>query len=95
MNLSFECVLVFILQRSGCAGRLQRGRVERHGSTGLNVYDDKDDLIDYLSGSRLRSWCLLGNDALPVENWGHILQEDLWLFGGSPSSSAEISQARS
>lgn len=52
MNLSPECVLVFVLKHSGCAGRLTSGRVERRGSSGLNVFDYRGNLIDYISGDR-------------------------------------------
>ncbi len=39
MNLSYGCMLVYVLRDSGCAGRLFEGRVERLPAAGSNVYD--------------------------------------------------------
>lgn len=71
MQLSFTSVLVYILQR-GIAGRLSTGRIERDEDGGLAVYTGPGlALNEYISGPRLRSWCVLGphNIALPTF-WG-------------------------
>ncbi len=76
MTLSAKCVLVYVLRKSGCAGRLNLGRVERHGSSGVNVYDRLGNLIEYISGDRVRSWCLFGGSGVPLENWSHVVPDD-------------------
>ncbi len=76
MKLSFDCVLLYVLRHSGCAGRLSHGRVERLGSTELNVYDSSGDRIEYISGKRTSSWCLLGPDNYPIDGWCEIHPED-------------------
>jgi hypothetical protein len=72
MKLSPECVLIYVLQHSGCAGRLQHGRVERHGSTELNVYDTMGQIMEYISGGRTRSWCLFQDNAAAIQDWCYI-----------------------
>jgi|HubBroStandDraft_5_1064220.scaffolds.fasta_scaffold273233_2 hypothetical protein len=76
MNLSTECVLIYVLRRSGCLGRLTFGRVERQGSSGLNVFDYRGNLIEYISGDRTRSWCLLGRSGAPLADWCQVHAED-------------------
>jgi hypothetical protein len=76
MKLSFECVLIYVLEYSRCAGRLRHGRVERHGSTDLNVYDGMGQLIEYISGGRIRSWCLFQANNAPIKDWCHIHPDD-------------------
>jgi hypothetical protein len=76
MKLSFECVLIYVLEHSGCAGRLLHGRVERHGSKELSVYNATGELIEYISGSRIRSWCLFQANDAPIKDWCHIRPED-------------------
>jgi len=75
-EVSFECVLVYVLRRSGCVGRLSDGHVERRSPAELNVYDRTGGLTEYISGDRTRSWCLLGPDNAPIEGWSRIHPED-------------------
>lgn len=87
MNLSRQWVLVFILRDSGCAGRLEHGRIERHPIAGLNVYDAKDALNEYISGARMRSWCVFGPDGTPATGWCHIHPDDAMRLNKTPTSS--------
>jgi hypothetical protein len=75
--LSHEAVLVYILAESGVKGHLTSGRIERDSSGKLNVFDSRGDRFDYLSGHRLRSWCVLGPEGKTVDGWQDILPEDL------------------
>jgi hypothetical protein len=75
MALSPESVLVFVLRRSGCVGRLASGRIERT-EAGLNVYGIHGALNEYISGSNLRSWCVLGPGGRPLDGWADIQPED-------------------
>jgi hypothetical protein len=74
VNLSYSAVLLFVLQ-SGCPGRLAAGRVERDGDE-IRVYDAHGNANEYISGSRLRSWCIVGLDGEPLPGWCSILSED-------------------
>ena len=77
MPLSDTAVLIFVLHRSGCVGRLTSGRIERDGPDGLNVYTGPGGCRnDYISGSNLRSWCVLGPDGKPISGWCEIAAED-------------------
>ncbi|HEY6306442.1 MAG TPA: hypothetical protein VIY49_02215 [Bryobacteraceae bacterium] len=76
MKLSFECVLIYVLRHSGCAGRLQQGSVERYGSAELNVYDSRGRFMEYISGSKMRSWCLFQANDAPIKGWCYIHPED-------------------
>jgi hypothetical protein len=76
MNLSFNCVLIYVLRHSGCVGRLLEGRVERHSASGLSVYDARGTLNEYISGSRMRSWCVCGERGTPIHGWCDIQPDD-------------------
>jgi len=68
---------VYVLADSGVRGRLTSGRIERNPAGELDVFDAQGDRFDYLSGSRMRSWCVLGPEGKPIDRWQHILPEDL------------------
>ena len=73
MTLSQTAVLVFVLRRTGVLGELRSGRIERDASIGLAVYNGSTGEINgYISGSNLRSWCVLGIDGKPMPGWQHI-----------------------
>jgi hypothetical protein len=74
MLLSNEAVLVYVL-RSGCSGRLTKGRIERQGSR-LNVYAPHPSTNNVYLSENLRSWCILGADGMPWDDWFAILPED-------------------
>jgi hypothetical protein len=76
MLLSRDAVLVFVLRRSGCAGRLDTGRIERLKPSGLNVYNTQGVLNEYISGYNLRSWCVLGPGGRPIAGWAEVQPED-------------------
>ena len=78
--LSDDVVMVYVLRDSGCVGRFTSGRVERTGS-GLNFYDRRGDLVEYFSGTRIRSWCVFG----PLEGWCEVTPEDLPRIFSGPS----------
>jgi hypothetical protein len=76
VDLSHDAILVFVL-RNGCAGRLRQGRVERSGSTELLVYSPHREMLnEYVSGSKLRSWCIMTMEGWPIGDWYSIAPED-------------------
>lgn len=87
LELSLNLVMAYILRHSGVAGRLKRGYVERAGPGTLNVYyEGNGDLIEYFSGTNIRSWCVFGPYGQPLEGWSNVLPEDVAKI--FPSSSA-------
>jgi len=75
--LSSERILVYVLASSGVRGKLTTGRIERNADEGLDVFDAQGDRIDYLSGGRIRSWCVVDVLGKRVDGYGEILPEDL------------------
>jgi hypothetical protein len=75
--LSEEACLVYVLAESGVRGHLRSGRIERQSSGKLTVFDVHGDWFEYLSGDRIRSWCVVGLDGKPVDGWREILPKDL------------------
>jgi len=76
IDLSYDAILVFVLW-NGCGGRLRHGRVERKGHTHLDVYSPRrETLNDYVSGSKLRSWCIITMEGEPIGDWFSIAPED-------------------
>jgi hypothetical protein len=75
--LSEDVFLVYVLADSGVRGRLTSGRIERQSSGKLTVFDLRGEQFEYLSGERIRSWCVVGPDGKPVDGWNQILPEDL------------------
>ena len=43
------------------------GAVERDGRGGLRVRDEHGTLIQELSGTRIRSWCIVGADGASID----------------------------
>jgi len=86
MVLSEGMPLVYILAESGARGRLTSGRIQRNASGKLAVFDAYGDRFEYLSGERIRSWCVMGPEGKPVDGWGEILPEDLPRFLASDFS---------
>ena len=76
MVLSESAVLVYILKESGVRGHLTSGRIERRPGA-FDVFDARGYRIDYLSGKRIRSWCVVDAHGQPVDGWREILPEDL------------------
>jgi hypothetical protein len=77
MLLADGVSLVYVLAESGCRGQLTSGRIERDPSGRLDVFDARGKWFQYISGERLRSWCVLGPDGKPIDGWLQIRQEDL------------------
>ncbi len=76
MPLSYDAVLVYVLH-SGCVGRLTFGRVEQSDAKNSRVYSpDLKTMNDYISGTRLRSWCVIGPDLKPHPGWHSVRPED-------------------
>jgi len=87
LSLSSDLILVYVLNRSGCVGRLTSGRVRRDG--GLMVFDRYGRIIEYLSApaGNIRSWSVMTPDGAPVDGWCDVQDEDrATLF--APKSSA-------
>ena len=74
--LSPEASLVYILQRSGCRGRLCSGRVQWFEDGHIHVYDERGVPLDYISGEALRTWCVIDSFDAPINGWHHITPED-------------------
>ena len=77
MVLSDEAVFVYILAESGVKGHLTSGRIERNPTGKLMVFDAHGERFEYLTGDRLRSWCVLGPEGKPMDGWQAILPQDL------------------
>jgi hypothetical protein len=77
MVLSEEAALVYILAESGVRGHLTSGQIERGPDGTLRVFDRYGAWFEYLSGKRLRSWCVVGAEGKPMDGWQEILPEDL------------------
>ncbi len=76
IELSHDAILVFVLW-NGCLGKLRNGRIERSGPRHLDVYSpDRDTLNEYVSGPKLRSWCVVNLDGIPIGDWYCIAPED-------------------
>jgi len=78
-------MLVYILKHSGCTGRLTSGRIERREAGSLHVYDSRDELIEYISGERLRSWCVFDGAGAAHREWCHVQPEDAAFFQNAAS----------
>jgi hypothetical protein len=74
--LSDEAVLVYILAESGVKGHLTSGRIERNPAGTLTVFDARGERFEYLTGDRLRSWCVFGREGKPIDGWQEILPGD-------------------
>jgi len=53
------------------------GRIERSPDGGLEVFDAQGERIDYLSGHRIRSWCVVDALGRSIDGWREIRAEDL------------------
>lgn len=69
--------MLYVMRDSGCIGRFTSGRVERAGPAELSLYDQSGALIEYFSGTNIRSWCVFGLDGRRVEGWCEATPEDL------------------
>ena len=78
--LSVDAILVYILAESGVRGQLNSGRIERDPLGKVDVFDSRGDRVEYLSGGRIRSWCVMGPRGKALEGWREILPEDLPKF---------------
>jgi len=87
LNLSHSSVMVYVLRQSGVIGRLKWGRIERDGPRNLNVYyDGTGELIEFFSGTSIRSWCVFGSEGNPIDGWCEVLPEDFSkIFPTSPT----------
>jgi hypothetical protein len=83
MNLSLESVLVYVMRHSGCVGRLSAGRVERHGAH-LKVFGADGEPLHYISGEKLRSWCIYGRHGAPISGWSAVDPEDFAFLATMP-----------
>ena len=79
--LSDNAVLIYILAETGVRGQLNSGWIERGLDGTLNVYDARGTRFDYLSGNRVRSWCVVNRKGEPIEGWREVVAEDLPRFG--------------
>ena len=77
LTLSPETSLVYVLRESGVLGRLTSGRVEKDGPGRVNVYHAHGALFNYLSGTALRSWCVVNIHGMPLPDWNAVLTEDI------------------
>ena len=75
--LSIELFLIYVLRASGCHSRLTSGRIERTSPNTIDIYNEQDTRLDYFSGDRLRSWCVLNQDGMPHEDWRAVHHEDV------------------
>lgn len=52
------------------------GRIERVGKGEVMVYDRLGELLEYFSGTALRSWCVVDAFGRSVEGWNAVLPGD-------------------
>lgn len=76
MVLSESVVLVYVLKESGVRGHLTAGRIERRGRT-LDVFNARGERVEYLSGQRIRSWCVVDVRGQPLDGWQDMRPEDV------------------
>jgi hypothetical protein len=76
LSLSSDLILVYVLNRSGCVGRLTSGRVRRSG--GLMVLDRYGRVIEYLSApaGNVRSWSVMTPAGTPIDGWCDVQAGD-------------------
>jgi hypothetical protein len=75
MPLSESAALVYVLH-TGVLGRLTTGSISRDYDAGLSVYDSRGARVDYISGFKLRSWCVVMPDGSGVAPWCSVAPED-------------------
>jgi hypothetical protein len=75
--LSFDAVFIYILAETGVRGHLTSGRVQRGPDGTVELFDVYGRRFDYLSGNKLRSWCVVDAAGRPLDGWREILPEDL------------------
>jgi len=88
MILSESAVLVYVLKTSGVRGHLMSGRIERRGPGALDVFNARGDPLEYLSGKRIRSWCIVDARGQALDGWQEILQEDLPKIFAEPKNTS-------
>ncbi|HSP68843.1 MAG TPA: hypothetical protein VLN48_14045 [Bryobacteraceae bacterium] len=86
LSLSPDLILVYVLNRSGCVGRLTSGRIRRDG--GLIVFDRYGRMIEYLSApaGNVRSWSVMTPEGAPVDGWCDVQDGDRATFFVSKAS---------
>lgn len=82
VRLSDDAVLVYVLAESGVRGRLNSGSIERGSGGTIEVFDVFGKRFDYISGNRLRSWCVMDAQGKTLDGWREILPQDLPKFPG-------------
>ena len=76
LQLAPERTLVYVLH-TGVTGRLQSGRIERDPGGLLLVYTQAPTRLNaYISGTNLRSWCVVGPGRQPLPGWCNVTAED-------------------
>jgi len=50
--------MLYVARQDGNRRELRSGRVQRVGLVAIDVYDENNNLVEDLSGDRLRSWCV-------------------------------------
>jgi hypothetical protein len=46
---------------------IEAGKVERDGTGGLRVRDERGALVEELSGAKIRSWCIVAADGVLID----------------------------
>ena len=78
MVLGNGVFLKYVLREpdDGVVHVLGSGRIERDGLAGVNVYDEDNRVIEYLSGTHFRSWCVLGPNERRIDGWCEVELQD-------------------
>ena len=80
LKLSLDRSLKFVLM-TGVQGRITQGSVSRSGEKRIDVYDQYGRLMAYISGDRVRSWCVFNVNDEPIIGWHEIEPQDAELMG--------------
>ena len=78
MVLSNGLFMLYVTRQDGTRRELGSGRVQRVGLVAIDVYDENNNLVEDLSGDRLRSWCVFDPSGKPID--GDVEPQDMAKF---------------
>jgi hypothetical protein len=58
---------IFRTPANQAVNSIEAGKVERDGTGGLRVRDERGALVEELSGAKIRSWCIVAVDGVLID----------------------------